>query len=1302
MLQTELNEQNQTQLGSCATSIDALFRDRFHGAVNIRGIRYQLRYSVLCAIGMLTEDSPVSHVVLEGIEDIDVGLKGFHAGIEYVQVKTSQKPWKWHQLKDPVANFVKVHRANPKARFLLVFDFPLTGDLADLAGLPSLEPKRRKELTDRFLSLCRQAGATDQEAGEMLARIRIETCGDEQLLDELRLRITEVFGLGSEVVDLYVSALTSRFIDWAKERRTVLAQDMARVHIDFQELQSEESEFQAHGKGLLDRLTWEGIPDSSGFFDGKSTQPAHIAADLDVARPHWMQLIDQALQKARVCVVRCSSGQGKTALAYRYVRNHWPSDNTFVLQVAESYEQVQLIVRYLRSRAKFLPTIRLLVDGVSGRTQLWPYVAQEVHNLGGQVLVTIRNEDWFRFSQRSQLSYEIIEPSLDLAEAQGIYRELKRRDKIHESVRSAEQSYEMVGAPHLLMEFVYFITHGQMLEDRLRDQVADFGRLKEDPAKIEILRRVSLANLYGASLDASRLFTNLKSSSDPQQLLSSIDGEYATVTGGQVRGLHQVRSDHLARILHEGEFPGRTDTAISCLRSTGDADVSSLISHAVIDPAVDRPAFMNAVSELAVESGLARVVAYLDGLFAGGERAFLDANMEIFDEGYDCNSGSPFFLSANLAPVIRYDIIGEMRRILGDRSSSFEDLEKLLPKVKLTGRGLDFCREFLRSVGSRISPEQILADLGNLGSLLDWCGLVGVELGCWDESKYAVCADSRLFHLSLAEFCLFAQGLFRYDQRSYRGWIDGNRASIKGYMKLHTDCTGVALERNEIRIRFLVDPENQDKAHSQSVSRLDCFRSVFPDVATYISEGIWLLPFGLTNDFDETAKRIPQENLPLRSDAAKNRIWVDIVESRYAADSYYSFQQAWNSARTGVLDLIAALTKDLRKYLQNQPCDFRRVDDLRDSVGRQLQRLPPPPVQFPEDIRADVNSKINGWASSMQNFIRQVGDSDDHGRSLAVFNFSDARKRLEDLDAGFGMLLNYSPDYFGICDIVQKEQHSYRQLHDILEVWLDPPRIPQRDIARYARARRVDLNTQTNERVTKALEELELAGMSFHLPSGGYVEHPLRYFPLAFSVCDPGRPEMSLLLLMSVLVSIREVADYFCLMPTFENARIGEWGYMVSSGQLEKLAEGEEPSWVTYAAQDLPSQALNLLPQLPLHVPQKLEIRSQLLAILASLDWLQRLAVEVDRISEHENDYEQALRGKWQGRIGTYVAQVGNQVQSLQASTTDHLRLSGESSGWARLEQLLESVAHALSHGTWQQLGPPDPEYVEQITDSIV
>src|SRR5690606_22132115 len=195
-----------------------------------------------------------------------------------------------------------------------------------------------------------------------------------------------------------------------------------------------------------------------------------------------------------------------------------------------------------------------------------------------------------------------------------------------------------------------------MLEDRLRDQLQGFRKLGEDPAKTEILRRLSLADTLGAPVSVQRLLEDVKLHEDGQALLNSLEGEYLHVESGQLRGLHWVRSQHLARILHEG-YPSRTATALAVLPAIPAHSVEAFVANALTDEGSDPEAFLTGLIEHAMTVPYESLLTYFDGVFAGGERLYFQANRSLFDDAYEqCGEAGPFILSASLMPIVKVNV----------------------------------------------------------------------------------------------------------------------------------------------------------------------------------------------------------------------------------------------------------------------------------------------------------------------------------------------------------------------------------------------------------------------------------------------------------------------------------------------------------------------------------------------------------------------------------------------------------------------------------------------------------------------
>jgi len=1313
-----MGEKQKKQTGKKAVSheLDALLKTRFHGAVNIRGIRYQMLYSILRAFNLYAEDDGASSIRLEGVEDVD--FLGLRLGNVYIQVKTSQDPWNWSQLKDPIHGFLKVYREDLYCQFVLAVDFELRTEIAKLAQLKSLPPKEKKRIEAKFRKLCSKIEATTSEADGIASRLTVTSQQEKKIWEELKQTVTETFELGSGAVDIYIRVFVARFLEWAEDRKTVTRTDLDSVRAEIGENLAREREFQAYGRGLIDRISWESDANITDFFEGKGTRPGHNAADVDVRRAVWLERIDQAINSSKICILRSSSGQGKSTLLYRYAYEQWPAEDTFILRVSESHEHVELVRNYLRFRAGLGLPVLLLIDNAGWRTRLWPFIAQECAALGVQVLVTVRNEDWHRFARESLTSYEILEPTLDSDEARQIFEIFQSEGRLHASVDSPEWAYERIGEPHLLIEYVYLLTHGCMLEERLRDQMKQFSEQNEDPAKIEILRRTALADTLGAPVLVDKLLQDIQLRDDPQQVLKSLAGEYVTLEGGIITGLHWVRSDRLAQILHDG-YPDPANTALAILEAIPPDGIPRFISNAMCWQNLDVDLFIKGLVEKAKDATLDTILAFLDGIFEAGERHFFKANQGLFDEAYELiGQNGTLLLSSDFLPVVKVDTIGQRVKIQDDKGENYRKLQEIASKASKAHRGLDLCRDFLSTVSPYIQPEILQASLDDTGRLLDWCSLCEASPPAWPTVRNDFLACTEVINLPLDAFCNFTQGFYRYDETAYRNWFSQNREDVLGYLKLHTDSIELKVSDRVLYIEFFPDWENSDSSNDQAVLRLKKLRSAIPFCERYQSQGIWPLPFGLKPSVDETHKDIPKKYLPFESDIEKNVVWRKVVASHYLPDSYYKYEEAWYTLRHNTLLFVQGLSKGLQKTLTGRKFNFQSVFDggqLRVSVKQSLKYVPSLSAEALETIGKTLSQPLkevlkegalNRWHSSFQNFFSQIfqyiQERNMNAGRLVVHNFLDAVKHLPEMHEAFAQLFKEAPDYFNASELDTTEIMAYRVLADLLDAWiLDPPRMQQRDILRYVRAKRERKRQEMLHRIRSALATLEEVGINIIHPADVHVNYPLRYLPLAFSVDDPSHPEKELEMVIDTLVEVKDVVDFFCLVPIHKGSRFLEGGYQISSDAISQFKEGHLRNWEALVPRELPGGVLSCLPPLPFQVSERLQIRTNVFAILGGMQAFGERKNKIETLRTSRNHFEVELYNRHKVRLHELEMKLGTSASEVKEYLNAEFVSLQDDSTYKRVWCFLETVEEASQQGTVADLLMSSGFDVEGIVDSL-
>ena len=68
------------------------------------------------------------------------------------------------------------------------------------------------------------------------------------------------------------------------------------------------------------------------FFQGVSAHPSHIRYGFDFKRSYWLEKIHNTIEKNGVVIIKGVSGQGKTALCYRYLIDNYPEGCVFCVR----------------------------------------------------------------------------------------------------------------------------------------------------------------------------------------------------------------------------------------------------------------------------------------------------------------------------------------------------------------------------------------------------------------------------------------------------------------------------------------------------------------------------------------------------------------------------------------------------------------------------------------------------------------------------------------------------------------------------------------------------------------------------------------------------------------------------------------------------------------------------------------------------------------------------------------------------------------------------------------------------------
>jgi hypothetical protein len=211
---------------------------------------------------------------------------------------------------------------------------------------------------------------------------------------------------------------------------------------------------------------------SHEFYRGISARYEHILAAVDQPRLSKLKVISQKFREYRVVIVHGASGQGKTTLACRYLHDCVPEHRRFQIQVIEGRKHAVNMANALIAQATENDSpITVYVD-VSPNDVGWEELVKQLsQHRTIQTLVTIREEDFRRASiSGTELQFAVMELTFDRSEAEEVYHFLVGKERpVH--ILDFDDAWNRFGGEGPLMEFVYLVTQGDSLREKLSQQI---------------------------------------------------------------------------------------------------------------------------------------------------------------------------------------------------------------------------------------------------------------------------------------------------------------------------------------------------------------------------------------------------------------------------------------------------------------------------------------------------------------------------------------------------------------------------------------------------------------------------------------------------------------------------------------------------------------------------------------------------------------------------------------------------------------------------------------------------------------
>jgi hypothetical protein len=1043
-----------------------IFEKNTGGTIALSGFLFQLQFSLLKILERLKE-SGVEGIQLEGIEDLDLIEvdKNCQYNRKFFQVKHSKNKLKSYEFweKGVLQNFIKVYQEDGESEFFFVYDMELAGDYLLAIRDKDLSQKAIKyweekiedfKTTDKGKKLSNWKMFDFQK---FIGQITFIQISEDDIQKGINVHLIKKFQINSGIEDLIYRTLLYKTLLWSVNRAMLTYNDVL-TEIGLVRKEIEKGGINpATQHGWIEEVNFESNKkaDIHQYFKGIGARPFHIAQNIPVRRDKWEKEILESIEKADATLIKASSGQGKSTIGWQtayHLMNEGYS--IYELKWCEDADKLGSFSTFLKTRYEYLGEYPIVViDGLNHQTAAWSLLAVDLIEAPVKFLITSREEDWNKYGGGlSQLNVNTVELKMSFNEAKSIYKSLEKNGQISKDAPHWQTAWEKVSENGLMIEFIYLITQGNMLEVRLEEQIKNLNDPKtttDGAAKIEILRLVALADICGIKLKTASVVANVRKrigfATDRGELLKNLEKEYYLKFEGKfIEGLHLVRSSHLNSILHEYISP--LETFCNLLSIVSDTDYQLLFSHSMqlLDKLELEELFRFSAATLSKKPP-SIIASICEGIFIGMADNHWEENKDLYDEMHE--RGGIGLSVIDTAPWQERKFTGTFKNMLKGKSQNIIELENIVSSISKINPVENDLSIFLNLLSEKLSLDSVrLNELSELGK---WFLKLKIEPVFLKQIEYAQFL-AKINDYEIEELTNICATLSKANEVKYERFINENKELIFSILKVKIDAYLLQENENNIEIEFIIKEEG--KSNEESVRRIKTVEKVFPFYEKYCTKGR-IAPLAFYENLEYTAETdanrgMPKENIYDSFQADLNSSWCLHLQRKYYPKSNFEWQQNWIIMRKASLNFIKNFVRLIESRLEGKNYKTTKIADevekystIIGAIYRKKNVSWGGNLKGFESLLKDADKEITEWATSLNNTINQtiiffVPKEDNH-QNLAKLNAISACNRLAKMQNAFRGVVEKSYSYFELEELEEKEKYWYDRWKRSLEFYIE-------------------------------------------------------------------------------------------------------------------------------------------------------------------------------------------------------------------------------------------------------------------------
>ena len=974
------------------------------GIPALRGFRKQFLHTLHRII-----ESENEVIYPETLEDFAVFNSSGNL-IEIVQVKDHKDPLTFSELNAFFQRAAQVIRNYPKVRVILASYGKLGSELNKYIGADETTLKKSKKFN-----------STDMlNVFQRLSYIPLKEDNEDSSIKDYLSKFPMTIGNWQNAFDLLMQDLYRGAEKGKAFTRQKLQEHLQRIGQYLVEREAHHREWGVTIVPLLEQEIEKREQLSEEFYEGIAASWMHISAKLDIVREQHLNTITNGFKKTNIVIVHGASGQGKSALAYRYLYDCCPSASRYEIRDLSTPKRALEVATALAGYG--VPLI-FYVDA-SHKDKGFPEFMRRISEWEHiKCIVTIREEDWRLTGLTSaDIQFTDLELSFTREEAQELYAAWDRDKGSH--FPDFEQAWAQFAEEGPLLEFIQLLTHTESLRDRLQKQyerIADeIDCLQRPENDLKLVEYVAVAGACGARIDLSKLSGNITL----KRSISRLEKEYLLRLSNDERhliGLHPIRSKILASIITDPVIHPWATLAIECLPLLEDEDLEVFLLYGFIShPEASEP-LLSYLGKASYEtwtavSGVVRALQWM------GINEYVEKNKSLIKQVYE-------IVGDGWYPILDFDFLGLM-----ENSSSPSGILDLLPeqgkkqaeqwRKEQTPKSQVFTRidDWLQKISLPPLPLcERERDWQEFGQVAYWLGFVKQGKRLHEYLDWTVLRQA-VESLSLESLATLIYGLWHAlsSTEPFAEWYREVRSLLLDRYRTETNTPYIEERNMVIRAHFIVpleedetkqsenlDDVEKNRFHFMALRHVGILALLFPDCKGYGCQGYGHQIFDFDGHDDTKKTEIAAWYLTPDWVTQINKTARILASHLFRPATWKDYSMQIFKIRTNTVLLLNELRKGLEKHFRSKKSvqQLSRISDTTQwkKYVQQIKKIPGLPLEA-----------LDSWghteeASKSSHFKKQLGSKEEFIISVYLQRYQTYLQMKNDFFRGLNNFINQSP-----------------------------------------------------------------------------------------------------------------------------------------------------------------------------------------------------------------------------------------------------------------------------------------------------